>query len=197
MKPTFLNFTKMKTIKLFSISMLVLALFVSCSDDDDAPVAVIPQEVITNVSVTFTNANDAADVVTLTAVSADGIVDPTLNIPGAFTTGATYNATLSITDEVNNENILEEVVEEKDDHFFVYAVNNSSLFTVVRADNDEVRTDGEKLGLNTTWTAGTAGSGTLTVQLIHEPTLVNDDNGFGSATGGEFDVNNTWNIVIQ
>lgn len=197
MKTNFLNFTNMKTIKSFIMPMLVLTLFASCSSDDDSS-AVTPDEVITDVSVIFTNVADANDVVTLTAVSADGIVAPTLNDnpPLVFTAGATYNATITITDEVNDENILEEVVDEKDEHFFVYAANTVA-FTMVRAASDEVRTDGESLGLNTTWTAGTAGTGTITVQLIHEPTTVSDDGGFGSASGGEFDINNTWNVEIQ
>ena len=152
-------------------------------------------ELITDVNVIFTNAANAMDVVTLTGISADGEVAPTLSVSGNFTAGATYNVTVTITDEINDENILEEIVEEKDEHFFVYATTTS--FTVVRAATDEVRTDGESLGLNTTWTAGAAGTGTITAQLIHEPDTVSDAGGFGSATGGEFDINNTWNVVIQ
>lgn len=184
----------MRKIKLFMIPVLFVALFTACSDDDPAPV--VEEELITNVNVIFTNAADATDVVTLTAISADGIVDPTLTVSGPFTAGATYNATITITDEVNDENILTEIVEEKDEHFFVYAQNGVN-FTVTRAANDEVRTDGESLGLNTTWVAGTAAGGSITVQLIHEPTTVSDDGGLGSATGGEFDINNTWNVTVQ
>ena len=185
----------MRKIRLFMIPVLFVALFTSCSDNDD-PEVVVEEELITNVNVVFTNSADATDVVTLRAISADGIMAPTLTVSGPFTAGATYNAEVTITDEINNENILTEIVEEKDEHFFVY--NQSGVaFTMMRAANDEVRTDGERLGLNTTWTAGTAASGTITMQLIHEPTTVDDDGGFGSATGGEFDVNNTWDVTIQ
>ena len=184
----------MRKIKLFMIPVLFVAVFTSCSDDDPAPVNA--EEVITNVNVIFTNTADATDVVTLTAISADGIVAPTLTVSGPFTTGAEYSATVTITDEVNNENILTEVVEEKDEHFFVYNANGVS-FLMARAANDEVRTDGVSLGLNTTWTAGGAATGTITVQLIHEPTTVSDAGGFGSASGGEFDIDNTWDVTIQ
>ena len=187
----------MKTIKLFFISMLALAFVTSCSDDDDGPDPIIDQELITNVNVIFTPSNSANEVVTLSAVSADGIVAPNLNVTGDFVSGETYNATITITDEVNGENILEEIVEEKDEHFFVYSINSVDFTSMTRSANDEVRSDGESLGLNTTWVAGAAGSGSITVQLIHEPTSVSDDNGFGSASGGEFDVNNTWNVTID
>jgi hypothetical protein len=194
MKTLNLNLNTMKKIKLFMIPVLFVALFSSCSDNDPDPI--VEAELITNVNVIFTNDADATDVVTLTAISADGIVSPTLTTTGVFTAGATYSAIVEIRDEINNENILEEVVEEKDEHFFVYAVSNVN-FTMMRAANDEVRTDGERLGLNTTWTAGAASTGTITMQLIHEPTTVSDDGGFGTATGGEFDINNTWNVQIQ
>lgn len=184
----------MRKIRLFMIPVLFVALFTACSEND--PVEVLEEELITNVSVVFTNTADATDVVTLTAISPDGITAPTLNVVGAFTSGAEYSATVTITDEVNNENILTEIVEEKDEHFFVYSVNSVS-FLMVRATDDVVRTDGNSLGLNTTWTAGGAATGTLTMQLIHEPTTVSDAGGFGSASGGEFDINNTWNVTIQ
>lgn len=194
MKTNFLNFTNMKTTKLFFVALFCLTLAASCSDDD-SPAPVNPEEVITDVNITFTNTANS-NTVTLRAVSPDGEVAPTLTVIGGnFEAGATYDVTLTITDEVNDENILEEVVEEKDEHFFVYATTTS--FTMVRAANDEVRTDGESLGLNTTWTAGAAGTGTITVQLVHEADTVDDAGGFGSATGGEFDINNTWNVVIQ
>jgi len=194
----------MKTIKLFTITMLAMVVLASCSSDDDTtPPAVTPQELITDVNVIFTNATNAMDVVTLTAVSSDGVVAPTLSMTGTFTAGATYNTTVTITDEINNENILEEIVDEVDEHFFAYATNPTGLFVSVARDNDdpvgtiEGSTTTHQLGLETTWTAGVAGTGSITVQLIHEPTSVDDSNGFGSASGGEFDINNTWNITIQ
>jgi hypothetical protein len=195
MKTLILNLKTMRKIRLFMIPVLFVALFTACSDNDD-PAPVNPEELITNVNVIFTNAADATDIVTLSAVSADGIVAPTLVVSGPFTSGAVYNATVTITDNINNENILEEIVEEKDEHFFVYD-QSGVAFTMMRAATDEVRTDGESLGLNTTWTAGPAASGTITVLLIHEPTTVSDDGGFGSASGGEFDINNSWSVTIQ
>lgn len=195
MNSYYLKFKTMKTIKLFAIAILATLTFTACSDDDD-PIAVNPEEVITDFSVIFTNVSDATDRVTLTAVSADGIVAPTLNVDGTFASGATYDATLTIVDNVNGENILEEVIEEAEEHFFVYSVNGVAL-SMVRADNDVQDSNGISIGVFTNWTANAPGTGTLTVQLVHEPGSVVDDGSFGSATGGEFDVNNTWNVEIQ
>lgn len=185
----------MKTIKLLAIALVAVLTFTACSDDDD-PAVVLPEELITDVNVIFTNAADPNDIVTLTGVSPDGVVEPTLSVSGPFTAGAVYNATITITDEVNDENILEEIIEEADEHFFVYSINGVN-FTMARAGNDVLDSDGISIGLNTTWTANAATTGTLTVQLVHEPSTVVDDGSFGSASGGEFDINNTWNVEIQ
>jgi hypothetical protein len=203
MKSNFLNLTNMKTIKLLFLPLFALALLSSCSDDDDAPAPVNPSELITNVEVIFTNETDPNDVVTLSAVSADGIVDPTLTVSGPFTANADYTATITILDNVNNENILEEVVEEKDEHFFAYAVNQTiDVIDMIRDDSiDPQRTDGNYLGVDTAWTFGAASTGTFTLQLVHEASSVDDQFGeafeFGLYTGGELDINNTWNIEIQ
>ena len=66
-----------------------------------------------------------------------------------------------------------------------------------RADNDVEDSSGIRIGVITNWTANAAGTGTLTVQLVHEADAVIDDGSFGSAQGGEFDINNTWNVEIQ
>jgi len=201
MKSNYLNFKPMKTIKLLFMSMFVMALVVSCDDDD--PAAILPEELITNVNVIFTNDDDPSDIVTLTAISVDGVLDPVLTVSGPFTADADYKATITITDEINDENILEEIVEEKDEHFFTYAINGIDLDGMIRDDSiDPQRTDGNYLGLETQWDFDDAAStGTLTLRLIHEPTSVDDEFGqqfeFGTASGGEFDINNTWNVSVQ
>jgi len=189
-------------MKNFKLSLLLLTLyvaFVSCDDDD--PEVIIPVELITDVEVVFTNLVNQNDVIVLSAISPNGITAPALSVNGTFTSGETYNARLTIFDTVNNENILEEVIDEKDEHFFTYDISSIDFTGMFRANFDEVRTDGERLGLDTTWTAGSSGTGTITVRLVHEPTSVDDQNGeqfeFGITEGGEFDINNTWSVSIQ
>ena len=70
--------------------------------------------------------------------------------------------------------------------------------TFARSTNDVVRADGNLLGFETVWTANTASSGSITIQLYHESETVNDDNDFGTQTGGSTDIDITFgNVEIQ
>lgn len=188
-------------MKFFASLLLCLTLVVSCSDDDDAPLPPNEEEVITDVTYTFVNDANAADTVVLDFEDSDGPEGPNapvLNVTGAFTAGATYTATVEIFNSIEGEDITEEVVEdEPDEHFFIYA--STVDMTFARSANDVVRTDGNSLGFETTWTANTAGMGTITAQLWHESETVDDsaNGGLGAQTGGEDDFDITWNVEIQ
>lgn len=200
MKTIFLNLNSMKTIRLFAMAIFAVTILASCSNDDD-PVEVLEEEFWTEFTMTFTNTQNANDTVVLRVFDADGEPGPTapvLTVTGNFTANATYNATLTLMNTIENEDVLnDDVIPEKDEHFFTFAVNGINL-TVVRATNDIVRTDGEKLGVNTTWTAGAASTGNIQVRLVHEPATVDDSDEFGSTTGGSEDINVTFTgVVIQ
>ncbi len=189
----------MKTIKLFAIPMLALALFASCSDDDDAPAPVLEEELITDVILTFENDADPNDIVTLTSIAPDGHEDgaSTETIDGTFTAGATYSLTLALTNESEDpaEDVLnDDIIPEADEHFFVYAVNTIDL-AMTRDANDVAGPDGSKLGVRTTWVAGAATTGNIQITLVHEPVTVDDADEFGSATGGSEDFNIVFNNV--
>lgn len=196
-----LNLNFMKTTKLFLSTILSLALFASCSNDDDNGGGEPNEdEVITNVTLAFVNDADATDIVTLLSVDADGEdgpLAPVQTITGNFTAGATYTATVELFNAIEGEDITVEVTQdEPDEHFFTYATGLDMDFS--RSTNDVVREDGAKLGFETTWVANTAGTGSITVQLWHESETVNDDNEFGTQTGGSQDVNITFTgIDIQ
>jgi hypothetical protein len=201
MKINSFNLNFMKTSEFFLSALLCFTLVTSCSDDDDNPAPINPEELITDVTLTFINNADASDVVTLYSEAPDGQDGTSIEtITGSFTSGATYSLTLSILNasETPAEDILnEDIVLEADEHFFAYAVNGIDL-TMTRDGDDLEGPNGSKLGLNTTWVAGTASTGNVQIILTHEPTSVDDSNGFGSATGGSQDLNLTFTgVVIQ
>jgi hypothetical protein len=69
---------------------------------------------------------------------------------------------------------------------------------MVRAIDDNTRTDNYKLGVKTTWTAGsTTGNGSITIQLFHESPNVDDSNGFGTAAGTDTDIDISFDVEIQ
>ncbi|MFD2567969.1 type 1 periplasmic binding fold superfamily protein [Pseudotenacibaculum haliotis] len=193
----------MKTSKFFIRAVLCLALvtsFVSCNDNDD-PEPVNEEELITDVVLTFTNVANANDTVVLTNNAPDGQDGTFTNdVQGNFTAGATYALTLSIqnSSETPAEDVLNgDIIPEGDEHFFVYAVNGINL-TMTRDNDDVDGAGGSKLGVKTTWIAGAASTGSVRIQLIHEPTTTDDSDNFGSATGGSNDLNITFqNVSIQ
>ncbi|NRA93939.1 MAG: type 1 periplasmic binding fold superfamily protein, partial [Psychroserpens sp.] len=162
----------MKTTKYFLSAFLCLALFASCSDDDDGNDGEPnEEEVITNVTLTFVNDADPLDFVVLGSVDPDGEdgpLPPSQTILGSFTTGVTYTATVELYNAIEDEDITVEVVdEEPDEHFFIYAINGLDM-TFARSAGDVERMDGNLLGFETTWTANSAGMGDITIQLFHE-----------------------------
>lgn len=202
MKTNLLNFKK--TSNFFMKAVLCLTLigsFTSCSDDDDTPAVVEEEEAVTSVVLTYTNQQDTTDTVVLTWVDAneDLIIDGgEQSVVGTFSTEAVYDATIGLFAE--DEDFLEEdILEEQaaiDAHFFLY--NTNLDFTMERAANDYLRTDGINLGVKTVWTAGTtAGTGTITAQLFHEAPSVNDDDGFGSTTGTDTDLDITFSVTVE
>jgi hypothetical protein len=191
----------MKTTRFFMSALFCLALFTSCSDDDDNPEPVNPEELITNVTLTFTNNADLADTVVLASVSPDGQDgSSTETITGNFTSGATYALSIEITNasETPADDVLnDDIIPEADEHFFTYAVNGINL-TMTRNIDDINGPNGSKLGVYTIWVAGAASTGNVQFILTHEPTSTDDSNGFGNVTGGSQDLNITFaNIEIE
>lgn len=206
----------MKTMKIFKnyhlMSLLLAASisFTSCSDDDTAPEEENDNEVITDVTLVFTNTEDASDVVTATAQDPDGEGALELVIANEITlsAGVTYDLTFEVfnnLDADDAEDIGAEILEEDDEHqiFFGFTeavfsnpagdgnIDNSSD-AVNYQDEDE---NGNVVGLMTRWTAGAASTGgEFTVRLQHQPDLKSATTG---ATDGDTDFNLSFVLNIQ
>lgn len=185
--------TKMKTVKqLISLKGLVIfavaLVFVSCDNDDNtlaAPEAENDVEVITDVTLIFTNAADATDVVTATATDTDGSGIEELKVSDAVNLKAntTYNLSLEIQNslaEGEEANIAAEILEEADEHQLFYGFTAGAFSNPMGDGNiDETEagavnyTDFDDnnlpIGLTTTWTTASASTGNFRVVLQHQP----------------------------
>lgn len=180
--------------KIFNITLVLFAaLFIfSCRNDDDAvPEDVHEHDEIGRVVLKLTNKADAADVQTINVIS--GVADGHLHLH----TGDTYLAELDFQIKHDDHyHSSEEIIEEKDHHFITFAPANADI-VVMRASNDVVRTDGQKLGLKSEWKINsTQSTGKMNIKLIHGPTAVNQNypsatNQLGQTQGGESDVDIT------
>jgi len=167
-------------------------LTVSCSNDDDDPEVINDEEVITTMNVTLTAASGN---ITLQSqdLDGDGPNAPVIDISGNLAANTTYSGSIELLNETESpaEDITEEVAEEDDEHQFFFSASGAVTGTDY-ADQDG---DGNPVGILFTLTTGDAGNGTLQITLRHEPKKPND--GSLSDAGGETDIAQTFNVVIE
>lgn len=189
----------MRSIKLMTLAVMAVLTFSSCSNDDDAPVQVNEEEVITTVTVTLT---DGTDTIVLSSYDADGEGS---GAPVVTTTGGnlkqnkTYNGTIELLNQMENpaENITQEVQQEGLEHQFFYTINPSNLASFAYSDTD---TNGNPIGIQFTMTtSGITGSGTVNFILKHQPNKTATGVSTGDITnaGGSTDVDVTFDVTVE
>ena len=184
----------MKKIKFLTLALIISTLFISCSkDDDQQPQPVNEEEVITTLTVTLVPEGGGATVILQTRdLDGDGPNEPVITT-GNLAAGVSYSGSIVLLNETVDpaEDITEEVEEENLEHQFFYTSGDDLDITT---SNENLDTDGNKLGTEFTLVAGAVSSGTLTFTLRHEPTKPNT--GIDDA-GGESDVIATFNVAVQ
>ena len=183
----------MKTNKLFYISILCLAFFASCSDDDDTPAPVIEEEVITTMTLTLTPQGGGTPVIFQTQdLDGDGPEAPDVT-EGTLQANTTYTGSVQVLNELESpaEDITLEVEELDNEHQFFYLFSGGAVATVDYNDFDD---NNNPVGLSITLTTNDPSSGNLTVNLIHLPKKPN--NGTLSDAGGESDISAIFDFEV-
>ena len=184
-----LKFSTLAVITLFS------SFFIACSSDDDAPVLINDEEVITTLIATLVPADGMGATITLTTrdLDGDGPDAPVVDVSGPLEASKTYNGTLLLLNETESpaDNITLEVEEEGDEHQFFFTANGGLDVTTTYTSFDD---DSNPLGITFDLTTGVASTGTFTVTLRHEPTKPNT--GLTDA-GGETDISSTFTVTVQ
>lgn len=177
-----------KYLLLFALAFAV----VSCDNDD--PEIENEEELISTLEYTLTPAD--GDVVTLVFrdLDGDGGNAPVITVEDLAANTA-YTGAVTFTNESEDpaEDITEEVSEEDDEHQVFY---RSTILDITTTDTD---VDGNPLGLQSSLTTGEAGSGTLTITLVHEPDKSAEGVASGdiSNAGGETDIQVTFDINVR
>lgn len=179
-------------MKLRYLFLLTLPLFVGCDDDDDMIEIPNEDEVINEMIVTLTP-DDGGDDVVLRFFDPDGDGDqtPTLTLD-PLDNSTTYTGSITLTNTLESpaEDITAEVREENKDHRF-YFLSDISDLSVTTLDPDN---SGDPTGLDFELTTGAAGSGDLTIILLHEADKSEDD---PELAGGETDIEVDFPIIIR
>jgi len=155
------------------------------------------EEEITQLVYTLTNTDNSADVVTFTFTDEDGEggADGISEVSGNLTANATYEGKLELLNLEEGEDVGAEIAEDDaEDHEIFYITNVTGLqFTTT-----DVDANSNLLGFDTDVTAGDAGSGKLTISVVHEGKKPND----GTVTdalsgGGSTDVEVTFDVTVE
>lgn len=159
---------KTNNLKYLLFGFIIVSLSLNACKKDELP-DVEEEELITTISLTFTNTTDANDVKTITYKDLDGDggnapIVSNLNLKA----NQVYSVAISsILNETGNpaDDIRAEVIAEKDDHLFVYKTSGANLtFSNLSTDNNNL-----PFGLTATATTTSASTGTFTIILRHQP----------------------------
>jgi hypothetical protein len=174
---------KNKLILFLSAAILTLQ---ACKKDSDLPKLPEPinePEVITSLTLTFTDSANASNIITANFIDNDGDGG---NQPSTFDTiklksNTTYFTSLSIFNSIVNEEITSEIVEEDNDHLFIYKPTGLDL--AINVTDHDSNIPPLPIGLKSKWRTGNTGNGTMQIILKHQPGIKD-----GTEAPGDTDV---------
>lgn len=190
-----------KLTPFFSLALVCTLAFTSCDNDDDAPVPVNEEELITTITAIYTPVGGGT-AITLQYKDLDGdgpnAAEKTISSP--FELNKTYNGTVTFKNEsvTPSQDITPEIIEEGDEHQVFYQKTGTlNAFTYGTAASN-LDKNGKPIGLQTVFTTTGVASGTLTITLKHEPnkSAANVASGDITNAGGATDAEVTFNIEV-
>lgn len=92
------------------------------------------------------------------------------------------------------ENVNEEILAESENHRFYYEVSAGTGININNFDND---INGVPLGINSEWTTGNAGTGTLTVVLRHYAEGGKEGSDLVNDTKSTTDAGAVFNLIVR
>ena len=186
-----------KLINVILAAGLVTLLFYACSKDEKTVSPPLPgNEFLTTVRLVATNASNSSDIqiasITDTTIihnPPDSINTPTLHLKA----NSVYNVSVLFLDETKTPpgNVTDDIYDRRNYHLLCFTVSGGANLTVVRTDKDTNNPPLE-IGLQDNFTTGAASTGTLNVQLRHQPNAKN-----GSCEPGSSDADVDFTIIIN
>jgi azurin len=155
------------------------------------------EEEITKVEYTLTNTTDASDVVTLTFTDEDGEggADGVFNVSGALTANASYTGVLKLINIEESEDISAEIIENEAEEHEVFFISNVAGLTISKTDADS---NSNPIGFETNIITADAGTGALTIAVIHEGKKPNDGTVADALSGaGTTDIELTFTVSVE
>ena len=185
----------MKNLKIAALTLISLFSLSSCNNDD--PIAVNEEELITTVTTTLVAGSQT---VTLRSkdLDGDGPNAPVVTVSGDLLVNTTYTGTVSILNEAVSPvaDITVEVRKEGVEHQLFFQAS-TAIGSFIYADADA---NGKPIGLAFTLRTGaSATAGNIVLTLRHEPLKSADGVAAGSIAnaGGATDAQVTYPVVLR
>ena len=179
-----------------------LTFTINVNEDPDAPPCENEEEIITDVTLTFTP-TDGGEPVTARAQDPDGEGPQDLQILDEIVLqeNIEYELSIELLNAIEGEDITEEIMEEDDEHLFFFEWTEGVFTDPTGNGNVDNRDDlvnyndfdenNLPVGLSTSWTPAASQSGTFRVILKHQPDI---KSATSTVEDGGTDVDLTWNI---
>ena len=190
--------------KPLSISLLLALSIVLLSCDPETPAPENEEEIITDITLTFTPTGGTPIVVSASDPDGEGPLGIIISNPIQLSANTEYSLSLTLDNSVAGESITEEIEEEADEHMFFFGWT-LDLFSSPsgdgnidnRADNvnyDDSDSMQYPVGLLTSWTTSDIGTGEFRIVLKHQP---GSKSSTSTVDDGETDLDLTWDLSIQ
>jgi len=186
-----------KLTNVFMIAGLSMLVFYACKKDEKAVSPPLPSnEFLTTVRLVATNTADPSDVqvasvtdTTLISNPPDSINHHNLNLKA----NSTYTVAVQFLDETKKPagNVTDDIYDRRNYHLICFDISGGANLTVVRTDLD-TNNPPLQIGLMDKFTTGATSSGTLNVQLRHQPNAKN-----GTCDPGSSDADVDFTISIN
>ncbi len=188
----------MKKYSIFITTLLAITTVLPACKKKDPPKPE-EQELITTMKLTITNGGTFTQ--TFIYKVENGFGSTTAGSLQIDTVKLAASKTYTVTTEMFNdkaspaENITGEILDERDEHLFLYSSNPGTGTGSITFSNGSKDVSGAPFNQVITFATGAPGSGTLTVNLMHEPT--NKNGTTPASSGGETDAEAVYPVVIQ
>ena len=180
-----------------ALSLSALLFGATACNKVDEPI-VLDQELITTARIIFTNTGTSQ---TFSYKVQNGFGSGSQGMVSIDTIRLAPNTSYGIAVQILNESkspvedITPEIVTEQLEHLFLYSSAPASGAGALSFSDGNKDTGGQPFNLTGTMRSGDAGSGALTLYLIHEP--ANKSAATAAASGGSTDVQATFPVRIQ
>ena len=183
----------MKTIKIIALLMIMFFLGSCKKDQNDVETPIPPneQELITTVTLHFTEVGNTSNYFMASFKDVDGAGGNDATIDTIkLDTNSSYNVSVELLDESTSSTkiITTEVKEEDAEHLFCYESSTTNI-NVTITDSDGTF----PLGIDSDWETTDEVNSTIKLTLKHQPDGVKD----GTCSPGETDVEVSFPLVIQ